>query len=178
MAGTVAVACTALAAAPAPAHALCSVSLLSPCLQLSMPASPLALGTVSAGTTTVTAQQALTVSSNVAYGVKVSTDLVDGRPKEWTGAAYVVAAPKILANALEVARTSYDGTPTTPVWRALNSTPYLLGTGLGPTGCLIGLLCGTHDLGVRYRLRSSFSDRRASPNSYRIQVTYTADHAF
>lgn len=147
-------------------------------MQLTMPASPLALGTVGAGTTTVTGEQTLTISSNVAYGVKVSTDLTDGRMKEWTGAAYVASAPKIMATALDVAKTSYEGTTYTPSWHALTSTPFLLGTGLGPTDCLLGLFCGTHALGVKYRLRTSFSDRRASPNSYRVQVTYTADHAF
>lgn len=144
-----------------------------------MPASPLALGTANAGATLISGEQTLTISSNLSYGVKVSSDLADGRMKEWTGAAYVAAAPKTMATPLDVAKTSYQGTTYTPSWHALSSTPFLLGTSLGPTDCLIGLLCGTHALGVKYRLRPSFSDRRAGPTgSYRVLVTYTADHAF
>lgn len=160
-----------------PAEAACSVSLLTPCLQLSMPA-PVALGSLDAGTTSVSGEQAFVVSSNVAYGVKVSSDLVDGRMRQWTGAAYVAAAPKVLSAPLEVGRSSYNGTPSVLTWHALTDTPFLLGTGLGPTACVLGLLCGTHTLGVKYRQRTSFADRRASPDSYRILVTYTADHGF
>lgn len=147
-------------------------------MQLSMPPASLAIGSLDAGATVVTAEQTLTISSNVAYGVKVSADQATGRMKEWTGAAYVASSPKVMTTALDVAKTSYNGATYAPAWQALSSTPYLLGTGLGPTDCLIGLLCGSHDLGVKYRVRGSFSDRRASPNSYRILVTYTADHAF
>ena len=154
------------------------MSPLTPCIELSMPASPLALGSVTPGTSTTSAEQTLTISSNLGYGVKVSSDLSDGRMKEWTGAAYVASSPKILATALDVAKTSYNATTYTPSWHALSSTPYLLGTGLGPTDCLIGLLCGSHTLGVRYRQAATYADRRASPNSYRVLVTYTADHAF
>lgn len=144
---------------------------------MSMPATPLALGSSDAGTTTISGEQTISISSNLSYGVKVSADLADGRMKEWTGAAYA-ASPKVMATALDVARTSYNGTTYSPSWQALSSTPFLLGTNLGPTGCLIGLLCGEHALGVKYRLRPSFQDRRVSPNSYRVLVTYTADHAF
>jgi hypothetical protein len=165
------------AASVAPrAEALCSVSLLTPCLQMSLPGA-LSLGTVNAGTTTTSPEQGVVVSSNLQYGVKVSADLVDGRMKQWTGAAYA-ASPRILANPLRVARSSYNGTPVTPSFFALSGTPTLLGTGLGPTDCLVGLLCGSHTLGVQFRLSTSFSDRRVSPDSYRILVTYTADHAF
>jgi hypothetical protein len=167
--------CTLL---PSSAQALCTVSLLTPCLEVTWPAASLALGTVNAGTTTLSGEQTMTVSSNLDYGVKVASDLADGRMKEWTGAAYVGASPKILTSALDVAKTSYNGTTYTPAWHALTSTPFLLGTNLGPTDCLIGLFCGSRDLGVKYRLRTSFADRRASPNSYRILVTYTADHGF
>jgi hypothetical protein len=153
------------------------VSLLTPCLQLTMPA-PVALGTMDAGTTTISAEHALVISSNAGYGVKVSSDLVDGRMKQWTGAAYVATSPKILSAPLEVARSSYDGMPSALTWHGLTATPFLLGTGLGPTACVIGLLCGTHTLGVKYRQRTAFADRRASPDSYRVLVTYTADHGF
>lgn len=145
---------------------------------MTWPAAGLALGTVNAGTTTVSAAQTITVSSNLDYGVKVASDLADGRMKEWTGAAYVASSPKILTTALDVAKTSYNGTTYAPSWQGLSSTPFLLGTNLGPTDCLLGLFCGSRDLGVKYRLRTSFADRRASPDSYRILVTYTADHAF
>ncbi len=163
--------------APPPAQALCTVSLLTPCLQMSLP-SALALGTVDAGTTTTSAEQGVVVSSNLQYGVKISADLTDGRMKQWTGAAYA-ASPRILTNPLQVARTSYNGTPVgSPSYVALSGTPTLLGTGLGPTDCLIGLFCSTHTLGVKFRLSTSFADRRVAPDSYRILVTYTADHAF
>lgn len=145
---------------------------------MTWPASGLALGTVNAGTTTVSAEQTISVSSNLDYGVKVVSDLADGRMKEWTGAAYVASSPKVLTTALDVAKTSFNGTTYAPSWQALSSTPFLLGTNLGPTDCLIGLFCGSRDLGVKYRLRTSFADRRASPDSYRILVTYTADHGF
>lgn len=138
---------------------------------------PLAIGTLNAGTTTVTAEQGIVISSNLQYGVKVSSDLVDGRMKQWTGAAYA-ASPKVLTNALQVSESSYNGTPSVLSWHPLTSTAYLLGTGLGPTDCLVGLLCGSHTLGVKYRLTTSFADRKVSPDTYRVLVTYTADHAF
>lgn len=173
-----------LAAVAPPAQADCSLGLLVPCMQLTMPASPLALGTVGAGTTTTSAEQVLSISSSNDFGVKVSSDLVDGRMKEWTGAAYA-ASPKILTTPLDVAKTSYNGVTYVPSWQALTSTPTLFGTGggtgLGPTDCLVVItlyVCGHRDLGVKYRLRTSFADRRVSPNSYRILVTYTADHGF
>ena len=169
--------------APA-ARADCALGLLVPCIQVTMPASPLSLGTVGAGTTTISAEQLINISSSSDFGVKVSSDLVDGRMKEWTGAAYA-ASPKILTTPLDVAKTSYNGATNAPAWQALTSTPSLFGTGsgqgFGPTDCLtviVTYVCGSRNLGVKYRLRTSFADRRVNPNSYRILVTYTADHAF
>lgn len=164
---------------PAAAHGACTLTLVVvPCIQVDFPASTLALGTVDAGTTTTSAEQVMTVSANVSWGLRVSADRTGGKMAEWTGSAYA-ASPKVLTDPLQWARTSLDGTPTaSPSYAALGTSPAAVVTGRGHTGCVLNLLCGTDDVGVRFRQTTHFTDRRASPNSYRILVTYDAQTGF
>ena len=180
LASLVALTAAATVAAPAAAGAACSLTLIVvPCLQATWPTATVSFGSVNAGTTTTSAEQLITVSANVSWGIKVSADQVGGRPREWNGSSYVASSPKILTNPLQWARTSIDGTPTaSPVYTDLSTTAANVLTGRGATGCVIGLLCGFDDIGVRLRLRTTFSDRRASPNLYRLLVTYDAQTGF
>jgi hypothetical protein len=165
-----------LAAAPAAAQANCTLTLVVvPCIELSVPAS-YAWGSLNPGTST-SAQQTAVVSSNLGYGVRVSADRADGRMAEFNGSGYV-SGGRTLSSPLQFGLTSIDGSARTPSWTSFSGSDQTLVSGRGHTGCVIGLLCGTDDLGVTYRQSVSYADRRASPNSYRIRVTYTASHGW
>lgn len=177
--GCLAAAAMAALAVPAAAGAACTLTLIVvPCIDVSWPSASVAFGTVNAGTTTTSAEQVVTVSANVSWGMRISADQTGGRPKEWTGASYVAGSPKILTNALQWSRSSIDGGGTPTAYTDLSTSAASVVSGRGATGCVLNLLCGTDDIGVRLRLRTTFNDRRASPNSYRLLVTYDAQTGF
>ncbi len=148
-----------------------------PCLEASFPAD-VSLGTaLDAGTTTTSAQQSVVVSSNQSWGLRIQSDLADGRMRQWNGSAYV-ASPRNLTNPLTWGLTSLGGIPQTPSYTALTSSPTTVVTAQGATGCVLGLACGTTTVGIRQRLTTTFSDRRVSPDTYRLRVTYTASHGY
>lgn len=167
------------AALPARAQAACSLSIvLTPCIQATWPGGSVALGTVNAGTTTISPEQLITVSANQSWGIRISSDLANGRMREWTGSAYATPTPRTLSQPLQWARSTLAGVPQTPSWASLSSTPAAVVSGRGATGCVLGALCGVETTGVKFRLTTGFSDRRAAPNSYRILVTYDASLGF
>lgn len=160
-------------ALPATAGAACTLTLiLVPCIDVTWPSGSVAFGTVPAGTTTTSAVQTLGVSANTSWGIRVSADRTGGRPTEWNGSSYVSTSPKVMANPLQWAR---DGTST---YTDLSTTATSVLTGQSATSCVLGLACGSVNVGLRLRLRTSYSDRRASPNNYRLLVTYDARTGF
>ncbi len=166
------------AVAPPAAQAGCALNLVViPCLEATFPGE-LSLGSaLDAGTTTTSGQQDVVVSSNQSWGLRIQSDLADGRMKQWNGASYV-GSPRILTNPLRWALTSLAGVPVAPTYAGLTSTPTTVLTGQPTTGCVLGLTCLTTTVGIRHRLTTTFADRRVSPDSYRVRVTYTASHGF
>lgn len=177
-----AAACSALVLAgllPERASAACSLPLvLVPCIEATFPASPSSFGALDAGTTTTSSEQLITVSANQPWGIRVSGDVAGGRMREHNGTAYVTPAPRVLTNALKWGRSSLGGVPQTPVWTDLATAPAAVVTGQPATGCVLGGLCASTTVGVKYRQQTSFSDRRVAPNSYRVLVTYDAQLGF
>lgn len=166
------------AVVPPAAQAGCVLNLVVvPCLEATFPGD-LLLGTaLDAGTTTTSGQQDVVVSSNQSWGLRIQSDLADGRMKQWNGSAYV-SAPRILTNPLRWGLTSLAGAPLVPTYTALTSTPTTVIGTQPATGCVLGLACLTTTVGIRHRLTTTFADRRVSPDSYRVRVTYTASHGF
>src|SRR4051812_49951214 len=82
-----------------------------------------AFGTLTVGGSGNTStEQLVNVKSNASWGVKVSSDQTAGKMREWDGSAYV-ASGNILANAMQWALTSVDGTPVgSPTYANLSST--------------------------------------------------------
>lgn len=126
-----------------------------------------AWGNLDAGTTgNTSAEQTINVKSNAAWGVKVATDLADGKMKEWTGAAYVGASPKILTNALTWRLSSLAGVAQGTAFAALSSVQALVS----------GTQAATDDtgvnVGVTYKQVVSYGDANAGANDYRVLVSY------
>jgi hypothetical protein len=108
--------------------------------------------------------------------VRIQSDLVDGRMKQFNGTNYVGSA-RILTNPLTWGLTSIGGVAQTPSYVALSSSQAVVVSGR-PAHCILNVLCGSSTVGVRHRLTTSFADRRVSPHSYRVLVTYTVEHGF
>lgn len=131
-----------------------------------------AWGDLTPGVTSTSAEQAITVKSNAQWGVKISSDLADGRMKEWSGAAYVAVSPKVLTNPLTWKLSSLGGVAQGGGFSALSSTAALV----------TGSQAATDDtgvaVGVTYAQDASFADRNAGSNDYRVLLTYDASQGF
>lgn len=123
----------------------------------------------------VSAEQVITVTSTEPWGVRISSDLADGRMKEWTGTAYVSSAPKVLGNPLTWGLTRIGATPQTPAYQALSSSAASVVSGVAST-CTT--TCGSTEIGVRYRQVVGYGDVSAGANDYRIEVSFDAAHGF
>ncbi|HYF24886.1 MAG TPA: hypothetical protein VD931_04020 [Baekduia sp.] len=118
------------------------------------------------------AAQTVTVKSNALWGVDVSTDLADGRMKEWDGSAYVVASPKTLGNALQWRLATLGGVAQGTTFGAISSTPAEVVSNhavTGDSGVTLGFLL---------KQVVSYSDVRVAPNAYRIQLSYDAAQGY
>lgn len=153
----------------------CSLSLVQ-CLDVDFPVAYSLGSSLNAGTTTTSSEQILRISSTASWGVRIQTDLADGRMKQFNGSTYLTSG-QILTNPLGWALVSIAGTPQTPSYTALSSAPATVVTGR-PANCLLNLLCTDSTIGVRHRLTTSFADRRVAPHSYRALVTYSVSHGF
>jgi len=145
---------------------------VSPTLQATFPAD-YAWGNLSPGAAGNTStEQTINVKSNAAWGVKISSDLTDGRMKEWNGSAYVSSSPKILTNALTWRLSSLGGSAQGTSFAAISSTQAPVTTTQPITGD-----SGT-DVGVTYKQVISFADANAGTNDYRLAVTYDAAQGY
>ncbi len=142
-------------------------------LEASFP-SAYAWGALNAGAGgTTSAEQVVNVKSNQTWGVKTSTDLADGKMKEWTGSAYVTLTPKILTNALQWRLSRLGGTAQSSTFAAYTSTEALV-TGTRPTTSDAGT-----DVGVTYKQVVSYADVSAGAlNDYRGGVNYNVAQGF
>ncbi|WP_372789805.1 hypothetical protein [Paraconexibacter sp.] len=124
-------------------------------------------GNLDAGTTgNTSSEQTLTVKSNAAWGVKVASDLVDGKMKEWTGVAYVPVTPKVLTNALTWRLSTLGGAAQGTSFASLSSVQALVtGTQAATNDSGVGV-------GVTYKQVVSYADANAGVNDYRILVSY------
>jgi len=120
-------------------------------------------------------EQVITVTSNQTGGIRIASDLADGRMKEWTGSAYVNVAPKVLGNPLEWSLTRVDAIAQPVDYRPLSATAAVVVSNR-PSTCL--LVCATAQVAVSYRQVVSFGDPSAGANDYRIGVTYEAGQGF
>jgi hypothetical protein len=130
-----------------------------------------AFGGLAAGNN-VSTEQVTTVKSNTSWGLKVATDLADGRMAEWAAVAYVPAIGRKLTNPLEWSLSSVGGAAQSSAWNAFSSTPASVVTSQAATDNT------GSTVGVTYRQNVSYADQDASPNTYRIQVAYTAQQGF
>jgi hypothetical protein len=142
-------------------------------LEASFPAA-YAWGSLNAGATgNESAEQVVNVKSNATWGVKTSTDLVDGKPKEWTGSAYVAITPKVLTNALQWRMSTLGGVAQATSFAAYSSTEALV-TGTQP----ISSDAGTN-VGATYKQVVSYADVAAGvTNDYRILANYNVSQGF
>jgi hypothetical protein len=158
---------------PAEAPAAC---LATPaCLEVSFPPD-FAWGQLDPGPAgNDSAEQMIAVTSNELWGLRVASDLTDGRMTEWTGSAYVSTAPKVLSHALRWSLSSIDTVGEPPSYEALSSAP---GAVLSSRPSTCPGACSSAQIGVRYRQLVSFADEPGGANNYRIQVTYDAGQGF
>lgn len=141
-------------------------------LEASFP-SAYAWGALNAGSSgNESTEQTLNVKSNQTWGVKIASDLTDGKMKEWTGSAYLTTSPKILTNALNWRLSSLGGTAQSTTYAALSSTE-ALATGSQP----ITSDSGTN-VGVRYKQVVSYADVAAGTNDYRLLASYNISQGF
>lgn len=165
-----------VAALPGTARAAdCSLSLVD-CLDVDFPAAASLGSTINAGMTVTSSEQLLHVSSTAPWGVRIRSDLADGRMRQFNGSSYV-GSPRTLTNPLAWGLTSIAGVAQAPAYTALSSTDATVVSGR-PAHCLLNALCTSSTIGVRHRLSTSFADRRVAPHSYRVLVTYSVSHGF
>lgn len=167
------------AAAWAPSSARgadCPLLTVGPCIQATLPPA-VGLGTPTAGSTTTSAEQAITVSSNDSWGLRISSDLGDGRMAQFDGSGYV-ASGRVLSDPLRWSLSSI-GTTSHPLnFSALSSSAATVVSGRAATSCVLLLGCGNETVRVRFAQTLRFSDRPVAPMTYRIKVTYVAQHGF
>lgn len=155
--------------------ALAACEPATPCLEATFPPA-LVWGPLDAGGAgSVSAEQVVSVSSTNTWGLRIASDLADGRMREWTGSAYVTSAPKVLAAPLTWGLSRIGETAQTPVYTSLSSTGASVVSGQ-PTTCTA--TCGSASVGLRYRQPVSYGDVSAGVNDYRIQVSFEASHGF
>lgn len=160
------------------ARAACILNLIViPCLEATVPAT-YSFGTALApGTQTISAEQQIVITANMSWGVRIRSDEATGRMREWNGSSYV-GGGKVMSSPLQWRLSSIDGSAQSTSFAGLTSTASTVVSDLSSTGCLLGLACDSDPIGVRFRQPVTFSDRRAAPNSYRIQVTYESALGF
>ena len=145
---------------------------VAPTLQATFP-SDYAWGNLSPGAAgNTSSEQTINVKSNSAWGVKASSDLTDGKMKEWTGTVYVAASPKILTNALTWRMSTLGAVAQGTSFAAISSTPSLVAGSQPITGD-----SGTN-VGVTYKQVISFADAVAGANDYRVAVTFDAAQGY
>ncbi|WP_354698139.1 hypothetical protein DSM112329_03804 [Paraconexibacter sp. AEG42_29] len=171
--GTAAVAAVLAAAAVLPSATLAATSAtgsqsvtadVASTLEATFP-SAYAWGNLSPGTPT-SADQTVNVKSNASWGLKASTDAVDGIMREWTGAAYVASTPKVLAHPLTWRPHTVGGVNPGASFAAFTSTPALATGAQGVTGD------SGVDVALEYRQTVSYADASAGSNDYRILVSF------
>lgn len=178
------------------------ISVLAACAAMLIVAAPASAATTASGTSSVTAdvantleasfpsayawgslnagsagnestEQTLNVKSNQTWGVKISSDLTDGKMKEWTGSAYVTTSPKILTNALNWRLSSLGGTAQSTTYAALSSTEALA------TGSQAITSDSGTNVGVKYKQVVSYADVAAGvTNDYRLLSSYNVSQGF
>lgn len=127
-----------------------------------------AWGSLSAGSAgNESAEQSLTVKSNKAWGVKISSDLAGGKMTEFDGTSYVLLTPKVLTNALQWRLSSLAGATQSTSYAAISSTQASLTTGQAATTD-----AGTA-LGTKFKQVISYADANAGAlTDYRILGKY------
>jgi hypothetical protein len=133
-----------------------------------------AWGSLTPGVTATSSEQTINVKSNATWGLKVASDIADGRMTEWTGLVYVPITPKVLTNAVNWRMTTLGGVAQgSTTYAALSSTQALV------TGSQAITNDSGKDVGVTYRQAPSFADAYAGVvNDYRILVTYDAAQGY
>ena len=116
-----------------------------------------------AGSSNASSEQLLTVKSNLAWGVKISSDQSSGFMRDYASSSY---GSTLLTNPLEWSTTTGGSTS----YAALSSTATSVVTGKAATSD-----SGT-SIGVTYRQPLSFADDGSK--TYRILVTYAAAQGF
>jgi hypothetical protein len=177
---TVLAAGAAVIAAAAPASAATSgagtssvTADVAPTLEATFP-SAYAWGNLNAGAAgNESVEQTVTVKSNQTWGVKIASDLLDGKMKEWDGTAYVATTPKVLTNALNWRMSSLAGAVQATSFAGLSSTEALV------TGTQAITSDAGTAVGMKYKQVVSYADVAAgASNDYRIQANFNVSQGF
>ena len=161
------------AAHPQPAAAACLPT--PPCLEATFPPD-YAWGTLTVGGAgNEAAEQVLAVTSNESWGVKISSDLADGRMTEWNGLAYVPASAKVLAKPLQWTLARIGAVAQPASYQAISGTA---ATVVSAQSSTCTETCASKEVAVRYRQAAGFADAPAGANDYRLLVTYEAAQGF
>jgi hypothetical protein len=169
---TLAVTAAAIGSPPG-AAAACSTT--PACLEASFPPD-LAWGQLNPGAAaSESPEQVMTVTSNQSWGVRISSDVAEGRMTEWNGSAYVATDPKVMSRPLDWALSRIGVEAQPPSYQALSTTTAAVISNQ-PSTCPVD--CSSVEVGVRYRQVVGFADAPAGANDYRIAVTYDAGQGF
>lgn len=131
-----------------------------------------AWGDLPAGAASTSSEQVVNVKSNALWGLKLSTDVTDGRMTEWDGSSYIASSPKVLTNALNWRMSALGGVAQGTSFAALSSAQALITGSQTLTGD------SGRNVGVTYRQTVSYADVNAGVNNYRVQVTFDASQGY
>jgi len=160
-----------VATTPAPARWIAQSIALNemPELTASFPSAYAWTGLVP-GSTAISSEQTVSVTSNRAWGLQIASDRSDGRSRQWTGVAYGSLG---LTSPMQWRTTSIAGNAQPTSFADLSGTAATVVTGQGASA-------GATAVGVTYRQQVSYADEAALPagNTYRQNVSYTAQQGF
>jgi len=122
------------------------------------------------GTTATSSEQTVSVTSNRAWGVQLSSDRADGLSRQWNGSSYGSLA---LAGPLQWRTSSINGAAQGTTFANLSGSAATAVTGHAASASAVSV-------GITFRQPVSYADEAALPagNTYRQNVSYTAQQGF
>jgi hypothetical protein len=122
------------------------------------------------GATATSAEQSVSVTSNRAWGVQLTSDATDGRSRQWNGSIYKSLT---LSSPLQWRTSSIGGVAQGTSFAALSNSAATAVTGQAAA-------LGAVAVGITFRQPVSYADEAALPagNTYRQNISYTAQQGF
>lgn len=126
-------------------------------------------GDIAPGAAQVSPAQTVNVRSNATWGLRISSDLTDGRMAEFDAGAYIPVGGRTLALPLNWRLGSLAGVSQATTFVPVTAVPAPVTLAQGPTSD-----AGV-DVGVLLNQTLSFADQRlGNAGDYRILLSYTA----